>query len=126
MRSDLAKQIGGFDADLHFMEDHDFLFRLSLVTSYCYVNLPLAVIDRTSTATDPNATVRAWDSAEFRLRAQQHMYEKWLTLSKDLPPGVQTTIVENLRAVHSAWANLYLQREQFDSGRPSGIHGNRL
>ena len=114
VRSDLAKQIGGFDADLHFMEDHDFLFRLSLVTSYCYVNLPLAVIDRTSTATDPNARVRAWDSAEFRLRAQQHMYEKWLTLSRDLPPGVQTTIVRILRAVHSAWANLYLQREQFD------------
>ena len=114
VRSDLAKQIGGFDAYLHFMEDHDFLFRLSLVTSYCYVDLPLAVIDRTSTATDPNARVRAWDSLEFRLKAQRHIYEKWLTLSSDLPPGVQTTIVQKLRAVHSARANLYLQRDQFD------------
>ena len=117
VRSDLAKQIGGFDNDLHFAEDHDFLFRLSLVTSYCYVNLPLVVIDRTSTATDPNARVRAWDSLEFRLRAQQRMYEKWLALSGNLPPVVQTTIVQNLQAIHSAWANLHLQREQFDLAR---------
>lgn len=117
VRSDLAKQINGFDPDLHFMEDHDFLFRLSLVTSYCYVNLALVVIDRTSTATDPNARVRTWDSAEFRLRAQQHMYTKWLTLSRDLPPSVRTTIAQKLRAVHSAWANLHLQREQFDLAR---------
>jgi glycosyltransferase involved in cell wall biosynthesis len=117
VRSDLAKQIGGFDADLRFMEDHDFLFRLSLVTPFCYVNFPLVVIDRTSTATDPNARVRAWDSAEFRLKAQQHLYEKWLTLNVDLPTGVRKTIVRNLRAVHSAWANLYLQCEQFDLAR---------
>jgi glycosyltransferase involved in cell wall biosynthesis len=117
VRSDLAKQIGGFDDDLHFEEDHDFLFRLSLVTSYCYVNLPLAVIDRNSRATDPTARVRAWDNAEFRVRARQCKYEKWLTLSKDLPASVQTTIVQSLRAVHSAWANLYLQSDQFDLAR---------
>ena len=117
IRSDLAKQIGGFDADLHFMEDRDFLFRLSLVTSFCYINLPLAVIDRTSTATDPKARVRAWDSIEFRLGAQQRMYEKWLNLDGDFPLSVRTTIVQKLRAVHSAWANLYLQLEQFDLAR---------
>jgi glycosyltransferase involved in cell wall biosynthesis len=117
VRNDLVRQIGGFDADLHFMEDHDLLFRLALVTPFCYVNLPLAVIDRTSTATDPSARVRAWDGAEFRLKAQQHLFEKWLTLNVDLPAGVRTTIIKKLRTVHSAWANMYLQREQFDLAR---------
>jgi glycosyltransferase involved in cell wall biosynthesis len=117
VRSELAKQIGGFDADLQFMEDRDFLFRLSLVTSYCFVNLPLVVIDRTNTAIDPNASVRAWDSFEFRLRAQQYMYEKWLPLSKKLPADLRAAISRQLRRVHSAWANLYLERKQFDLAR---------
>lgn len=117
VRSDVARQIGGFDADLHFMEDHDFQFRISLVTSFCYVNLPLVVIDRTSTATDPNARVRAWDRLEFRLKAQQYMYEKWLTLDKALPGGVRTAIVRNLRQIYSAWVNVYLKRDQFDLAR---------
>ena len=117
VRNDLAKQIGGFDVDIHFMEDHDFLFRLSLVTSFCYVNLPLVVLDRTNIATDPNARVRAWDSAEFRLKAQQQMYEKWLTMGRDLPSEVRTAIVRRLRAVHSAWANVYLRHDQFDLAR---------
>lgn len=117
VRNDLVRQAEGFDADLHFMEDHDLLFRLSLVTPFCYVNLPLAVIDRTSTATDPSARVRAWDSAEFRLKAQQHLFEKWLALNVDMPAGVRKTIIKKLRIVHSARANMYLQREQFDLAR---------
>ncbi len=117
VRTGLARQIGGFDNNIHFAEDHDFLFRLSLVTSYCYVNRPLAVIERSCVATDPNARVRSWDSLEFRLKAHQRMYEKWLTLSASLTPSVQRTIARNLRSVHSAWANLYLQRGQFGLAR---------
>jgi len=117
VRSDLARQVGGFDNDLHFEEDHDFLFRLSLVTSYCYVNLPLAIIDRTSRVTDPNARARAWDNAEFRIRARQLMYEKWLASGNELPLCVKTAIIQSLRAVHSAWANLYVQRGQFGLAR---------
>ncbi len=117
VRCDLARQIGGFDDELHFAEDHDFLFRLSLATSYCFVNRPLALIERTNTATDPGARVRRWDSVDFRLGAQQHMYEKWLILSRTLPTKVHRAIIQNLRAVHSARANLHLQREQFDLAR---------
>lgn len=117
VRRDLLRNACGFDRHLHFMEDHDLLFRLSLATPFCYVNLPLAVFDRASTATDPEARVRTWDSAEFRLAAQQHIYEKWLTLNGPVPPDVRKTIIGNLRAVHSARANLFLKREQFDLAR---------
>ena len=116
VRSDLAKRIGGFDDDLHFAEDQDFLFRLSAITSLCYVNIPLVVIDRARAATDPNVGVRVWDSAEFRLRAKQQMYEKWLT-DENTPPSIRRLIAQNLGGVHSALANLHLQRGQFDMAR---------
>src|SRR5208337_2939308 len=45
VRADVVKQVGPFDPDIKYAEDHDFLFRLSLATSYCYVNKPLSRID---------------------------------------------------------------------------------
>lgn len=116
-RSELIRKIGGFDPELHFGEDYDFLFRLSLETAHCYVNQPLVVIDRTNVAIDPTVASRSWDKVDFRLRAQQYMYEKWLKLDAEYPADVRQTIISNLRAVHSGWANWYLQTEQFDRAR---------
>ena len=63
VRTDLVRQIGGFDAELHFAEDYDFLFRLFLTTQGCYVNIPLAIIDRTGApGTD---TCRSWRNWSF-------------------------------------------------------------
>ena len=116
-RRDLVNQIGGFDTDLDFAEDQDFLFRLSLATCFCYVNMPLAIIDRNTAATDSTVGVRAWDSVEFRLRAKRQMYEKWLISSRHLSADVKKRIIRSLRAIDSTWANLYLQRGQFDLAR---------
>jgi len=115
VRASLVKQMGGFDPHLNFAEDYDFLFRLSLVTRYCYVNVPLAIIDRSNTP--PGATCRPWDRVEVRLRARSYMYEKWLRLGADLPPDVKTMIVQNLRAVHSMWANWYLENRRYAEAR---------
>ncbi len=119
VRRDLAKQIGGFDRDIRFAEDHDFLFRLSLVTSYCYANSPLAIIERTCIATDPVARARAWDSLEFQLDARQLMHEKWLRLATSFPRPVQTEIKRSLRRIHSSRANLHLQRGEYSLARDS-------
>jgi len=118
-RADLIKQIEGFDPDIHFAEDYDFLFRLSLVTAYCYVNMPLALIDRTVVTNDPSVTCRLWDKLEFRLLNQQYMYEKWLSLGADLPRDVRKIIAHNLRSVHSAWTNWYLENGQYKKARQS-------
>jgi glycosyltransferase involved in cell wall biosynthesis len=118
-RTDLVKKIGGFDPEIHFAEDHDFLFRLALITPHCYVNQPLAVIERTNIKVDPAMALRDWDKLDFRLRAQQKMYEKWLKMGTQYPADVRQTITENLRSVHSAWANWYLETKQFDRARHS-------
>jgi glycosyltransferase involved in cell wall biosynthesis len=119
VRTDLVKKLGGFDPDIHFAEDYDFLFRLSLITNHCCVNKVLVAIDRTNSIIDPSAVPRTWDRIEFRLKALQYMYEKWLTLDSNYPPDVKQLIRENLRCVHSVWTNWYLEQNQFSSAQQS-------
>jgi glycosyltransferase involved in cell wall biosynthesis len=112
VRSEIARQIGGFDSNIRFCEDHDFNFRLSLVTSYCYVNKILVQLDRSPAP----ATIRPWEKAEVRLLNKQHMLEKWF---KDvtLPPRVRKSVTRGLRQAHSAWANWCLETGRFKEAR---------
>jgi hypothetical protein len=114
-RTDLIKRIGRFDPAVHYAEDRDFYFRLSLATSFCYVNKPLAVIDRG--ASPAGSTSRPWDKFEVCLRGQQRMFEKWLRLDSNLPSDVRRTVVQDLRAVHSSWTNWYLETRQYAEAR---------
>jgi len=114
VRADIVKQLGSFDTQLGYAEDHDFLFRLSLVTSICYVNKQLASLDRSKSPEGSNC--RPWDGVEVRLRGSQLMFEKWLRNSK-LSPDVRKTVIQGLRHIHSAWANWYLEHEQYEKAR---------
>ncbi len=111
-RSELIRQMGGFDVNLHFAEDHDFLFRLSLITQFAYVNQELVIIDRASQNFDPLAPSRAWDKADVRLCGEQRRLEKWLALADDYPADVRRILLRNLRIIHSIWANWYLENDQ--------------
>jgi glycosyltransferase involved in cell wall biosynthesis len=115
VRTDVVKQIGWFDPHLEYAEDHDFLFRLSLVTSFCYVNKPLSLIDRSKSP--QGSKCRPWDNVEVRLRGSQSMLEKWLKLDLKLPPDVRKTAVQSLRNVYSAWTNWYLEHERYEEAR---------
>ncbi len=115
VRTDAAKQIGWFDPHLAYAEDHDFLFRLALVTSFCYVNRPLCFIDRSKSP--PGSNCRPWDEVDVRLRGSQSMFEKWLKLDSKLPPDVRKTVVQSLRQIYSAWANWYLEHERYEEAR---------
>ena len=117
VRADIVKQVGCFDPGIGYAEDHDFLFRLSLATCFCYVNVPLLVIDRSKSPAGSNC--RPWDRVEVRLRGSQMMFDKWLSLDSQLPPGVRKTLVRNLRNLHSAWANWYLEHDQYHEARKS-------
>ena len=115
VRTDVAKQVGWFDSHLGYAEDHDFVFRLSLATSFCYVNKPLTVIDQSKS---PQGSIcRPWDKVEIRLRGSQLMLEKWLNLDPKLPRDVRKTLVQNLRQIHGAWTNWYLEHEQYAEAR---------
>jgi glycosyltransferase involved in cell wall biosynthesis len=114
-RSDLVREIAGFDPQIRFAEDHDFNFRLSLVTPVCIVNKPLVQIDRAPSP--PGSICRPWDRFEVRLQGQQCMFEKWLRLDSKLPPDVRRSVVQNLRATHSALTNWYLETKRYAEAR---------
>ena len=115
VRTEVLKQIGCFDTELCYAEDHDLLFRLSLVTPFSYVNRPLCVSNRSKSP--EGSTIRPWDRVEVRLEGSQMMFEKWLKLGASVPPEIQRTILQNLRHVHSGWTNWYLEHEQYDQAR---------
>jgi glycosyltransferase involved in cell wall biosynthesis len=115
VRADIARQVGGFSSDISFVEDRDFHFRLALITSVAYVNKQLVRIDRTPSP--PGASVRPWDKVEVQFRQQQHMYEKWLDSSDPLPPELRRAVERNLGALHSHWANWYLENRRYDEAR---------
>ena len=115
VRIDVVRHVGRFDLHLGYAEDHDFLFRLSLATTFCYVNKPLSLLDRSKSPEGSNC--RPWDEVEVRLRGTQSMFEKWLKLDSKLPPDVRKTVVQSLRHAYSAWANWYLEHERYEEAR---------
>jgi glycosyltransferase involved in cell wall biosynthesis len=113
-RTELVRKVGGFDPNLRFTEDYDFVFRLALVTNYCYVNLPLAMVDRTVASVRHTGVSAIWDRVDFRLDCEQRRYEKWLQLTAQFPSDVRKTIVQQLRAVHSGKANWFLAQQEYE------------
>ena len=115
VRTEMARQVGKFDVYLNYAEDHDFLFRLALATTFCYVHRPLCVIDRSKSPQGSNC--RPWDQVEVRLRGSQVMFEKWLKLDIQLPADVRKILIHNLRHVYSAWTNWYLEQGRYVEAR---------
>ena len=115
VRADLIRQIGGFSSDISFVEDRDLHFRLSLITSIAYVNKQLIRADRDPSP--PGSTLRPWDKAEVQFAQQQRMLEKWLTMGAIMPPDVRRTVKWNLGALHSHWANWYLEKARYHEAR---------
>ncbi len=113
--TETVRQLGGFDNQLGYAEDHDFFFRLSLVTPFCYVNKPLSLLDRSKSPDGSNC--RPWDEVEVRLRGSQIMFEKWLKLDSKLQPDVLKEVTHGLRHVYSAWTNWYLEHERYGEAR---------
>jgi len=111
----VARKVGGFDTHLRYAEDHDFLFRLSLVTLFCYVNMPLSIIDRSKSP--KGSACRPWDTVEVRLQGSLRMYENWLKLDSIFSQDIRETLVQSIRRIHSAWANWYLEHKRYKEAR---------
>jgi glycosyltransferase involved in cell wall biosynthesis len=114
VRSELVRQIGGFDPDVKFAEDRDFHFRLSLVTSVACVDKQLITTDRTPSPL--GSTCRPWDSIELQFRGHQCMFNKWLRIGS-MSPDVRRAIKRNLGALHSHEANWYLENARYQDAR---------
>jgi len=45
-RADVVRKAGGFDSKLSYSADSELMFRLAMLTGFCYVNRPLVKFDR--------------------------------------------------------------------------------
>jgi glycosyltransferase involved in cell wall biosynthesis len=126
VRTDLARRAGGFDPQLRFGDDDDFVFRLGCETKFCYVNMPMVLIDRTPPAERHVGANRRWDDEDFRLQMAQHRYEKRLGMSERLPGKILESVRKDLSAVHSGWANWFLQKGEYGSARQSASDAVRM
>jgi glycosyltransferase involved in cell wall biosynthesis len=119
IRADIVRKVGGVDRELRYSEDHDFMFRSSLHTKFCFVALPLVLIDRSPAQTRHSGVATDWHKEEFCLRMEQLRFEKQLQLSKDLSPETKELGRQHLCHVHQSWSNLYLKQGNYDQARKS-------
>lgn len=113
-RADLVRCIGGLDPQLRYGEDDDFIFRLACETNFCFVSMPMVLIDRTPPSQRHMGEGKNWDNIDFRLRMNQYRFEKRLHMSERLSPEVQKFARKQLSAVHSGWANWYLHEQEYE------------
>ena len=118
-RADAVRRVKGFDPFLRYSEDHDFLFRMALNSKFCFVGMPLVLIDRSPADERHVGEGTNWHKEEFCLRMDEYRYEKQLRLSATLSSDIQRSVRQNLRNLHSCWANWYLDRGDYVQARLS-------
>ncbi len=112
-RTDIVRQAGGVDPNLRYSEDHDFMFRLSFLTRFCFVSMPMVLIDRSPAEARHLGEARNWHREEFCLRMDQYRFEKQLKLSEGSSRQTQDLGRQNLNRIHKAWANWHIARGEY-------------
>jgi glycosyltransferase involved in cell wall biosynthesis len=116
-RADAVRKTGGFDPNLRFSEDSEFLFRLAMITRFCYVSLPLVYKDQAPVSVRHVGVSAEWNKLEFVLQQSQIRLDGLLRLSEDLPKKIRDLVREQLRSTHSGLANCYLEAGQYARAR---------
>jgi glycosyltransferase involved in cell wall biosynthesis len=116
-RADVVRKTGGFNPDLRYSEDSEFMFRLAMLTGFCYVNRPLVWFDRSPAEIRHVGVSSEWNNVEFWLQQSQLRLEGLGRLSEGLPRKIRKLVRERLSSVHSGWTNWYLETGQYGKAR---------
>jgi glycosyltransferase involved in cell wall biosynthesis len=116
-RADVVRKTGGFNLNLGFYADSEFMFRLAMLTGFCYVNRSLVWFDRSPGEGRHLGASKEWDKLEFILEESRIRLEGFLCLSEGVPTKVRKVIRETLGSVHSGLANCYLEAGQYGKAR---------
>jgi glycosyltransferase involved in cell wall biosynthesis len=116
-RAEAVRRAGGFDPKLLYSQDSDFLFRLALLTGFCYVNRPLVRFDRSPAELRHVGVSADWNKMDFWLKDSQLRLEGLLELGDELPLEVREVIQERLAGIYSGWANWYLATGEYAKAR---------
>jgi len=125
VRADVARRSGGFDPKLLYSQDSEFMFRLAMLTRFCYVNRPLVWFDRSPAEIRHVGVSAEWNKVEFFLQDSQLRLEGLLHLEEALPRSVRKVVREQLRDIHSGWTNWYLEGGQYEKARQAASNAVR-
>lgn len=114
--SRVMRKVGEFDPTLWVIQDIDFIFRVALETRLCFVNAPLALIDRTPQRSEGLIELLL-ENDKRSLSEQQRMLEKWLRLCTGYGADVQKSVRSHLRGIHSQWASWFLTNKKYREAR---------
>jgi glycosyltransferase involved in cell wall biosynthesis len=107
VRADIMRACGDIDTRYRLSQDVDFMFRLGLLTPFCYVNAPLVQINRDPARVDGLMTAypsRSWTA----MLESESMLQKWLTLVDESNPALRRIIKHELASARSALANRHI------------------
>jgi len=116
-RADVVRKTRGYDPNLLYSQDSEFMFRLAMLTEFCYVNRPLVWFDRSPAEIRHVGVSSEWNKFEFWLRDSQLRLEGLLRLSEGLPRKIRKVVRERLSNDHSGWTNWYLETGQYGKAR---------
>jgi len=116
-RADVVRRTAGFDPKLRYSQDSEFMFRLAMLTGFCYVNRPLVRKDQSPSEIRHVGVGRDFEKEEFLLQDRQLRLEALLRVSEGLPEKIGKVIREELRSVHSGWTNWHLRTGQYAKAR---------
>jgi len=125
-RADAVRTVTGFDPDLGFYADSDFMARLAMLAGFCYVNRSLVWLDRSPAETRHVGSSKDWDKLEFILNENRQRLEKLLRVSAPLPTAVRKLIRTTLGSVHSGLANCCLEAGDYRGARKAALSAARL
>lgn len=117
VRADTARRTRGFDPKLLYSQDSEFMFRVAMLTAFCYVNRPLVWFDRSPAEIRHVGVSSQWNSTEFFLKDSQLRLEGLLSIKKTLPRPVLKVVRQQLRDIHSGWTNWYLEGGHYQKAR---------
>jgi len=112
-RTELVRKIGGFDPAMSFAEDCDFVFRMALVTKFCYVGMPMVLIDRIISPTRRQGPALNWQKEIFRLQMEEILLTKQLQLTENLAPDIRKTVRVKMQDHYSKWTNLHFKNREY-------------
>jgi glycosyltransferase involved in cell wall biosynthesis len=125
--AELVRKAGGLNSRLLYSEDSEFMFRLAMVTGFCYVNRPLVWFDRSPAEVRHVGVSSECNREDFFLHANQLRLEGLMRLEGVLPQEISKLIRRQLGSIHSGWTNWYLETEQCRKARKAvstaaGLH----
>ncbi len=116
-RKDAVRKTGGFDPSLLYSQDSEFMFRLAMITGFCYVNRPLVLFDRSPVEDRHVGVSSVWTKTDFFLQDNERRLEGLLRLTEDRPAAIHNLIRRQLGSIYSGWVNYYLETGHFGKAR---------